>query len=294
MPLGFLVDPGGSFFGTVTRRLGGCARMATARKPFIRIETSLLREPWKRDEKTTLVMLACFLGDRWARDRLTADQASRATLTPSQLHSITGRAQLVHSRRALRALGVHVTLAIRERNEFTEIHWPKFPITQELESRGREFPTRRKPESAPAQSPAQSQAIKSVAEPEPEPTSGAPAPAPATKQLALVESPDAELQPPLPCAPERLLNVLAKRPGSLEDKRAWLYDTLPLIVCEVVALGLETQQQRNAKLVSFVIRWWNQECRRPGGGKPAVESFDERAQRQRDEWLRDLTKEASA
>ncbi len=134
--------------------------MATARKPFVRLETSVLREEWTRDEFATLGYLMCFLGDRWARDRLTAEESAHAVLTPGQLHQITGRSQLVHARRALRALAAHVTLAIRERGQLTEISWLKFPITQELASRGREFKARAKPESAPA--PAQAPAGSNV------------------------------------------------------------------------------------------------------------------------------------
>lgn len=128
--------------------------MATPRRPFIRVETSLFREPWERDVKLTELFLMGFLCDRWARDRLTAEEANHAVLSPSQLHDITGRAQLVHARGALRKLAEVVTLTITERGVFTEIYWPKYSIIQDLPSRGRENSTQRTPRSAPAPSPA--------------------------------------------------------------------------------------------------------------------------------------------
>lgn len=153
--------------------------MATARKPFVRLETSLHREAWSRDEKMTLCELMMFLGDRWARDRLTAEEACKATLTRHQLAAITGRSQLKSARRSLRALSKLISISVEDCGEFTAISWPKFAKTQELESRGRELksPTkaRPKPESAPAPAPAPV-GVRAPARPQPKPRSKKPTP----------------------------------------------------------------------------------------------------------------------
>lgn len=140
--------------------------MATERKPFVRLQTSLHREPWTRDEKMTLCELMMFLGDRWARDRLTAKEACNATLTRHQLAAITGRSHLAPARSALRVLSERISLSISIEGEFTLISWPKFAETQELPSRGREFaiPTKAppKPQSAPAPSQAKNTPSKTA------------------------------------------------------------------------------------------------------------------------------------
>ena len=256
--------------------------MSTPRKPFIRIATQLLREPWTRDEKLTLVMLACFLGDRWARDRLTAEEACRATLTRDQLHSITGRAQLVHGRRALRALGEHVSLAIRERGEFTEILWSKYAEFQELPSRGRELQTRARPISAHAHAPAPANPSERSA-PGVSPPPHDPAPPGADFSLVPLEDSNA-----VAVSVDRLIRLLARFEGDLDTKRTWIADNLPLMICEVAALsGIETRQQANAKLCTLVIRWWRQELRNPGGNGHAL-SFDQQRIAQGKAWLESL------
>ena len=75
--------------------------------------------------------------------------------------------------------------------------------------------------------------------------------------------------------PDRFLNLLGKRPGSPEAKRVWFEENLPRMVLEVAALGLKTEHQRNAKLGSMVIGWYNWHLKNPNG-KGVVESFEER------------------
>ena len=192
----------------------------------------------------TLVMLSCFLGDRWARDRLTADEACRATLTRDQLHAITGRGQLVYARKALRSLGEHVSFTIRTLGVFTEIHWPKFAEYQELPSRGREFKARRKPESAPAPSPspAQSQAHKN--------STVDPAPAKPTRKSSPRILPDWAL------ANARLLaEFSAKSPGGLtvtdSQVRTWARD-IEKLVGGVMELNVLIDP---GPMLETVIRW---------------------------------------
>lgn len=261
--------------------------MATARKPFIRIGTSLLREPWPRDVKMTLVMLSCFLADRWARDRLTAEEACSAVLTRDQLHAITGRAQIRHGRSTLRALGEHVTCTIRARGELTEIHWPKYAEFQELPSRGRELKARAKPRSAPAPAPAP----KNSSSTSTHAASGDASPRGNDIQNMVLFDADRVSVADEIVSADRLVNLLAPYGTDRATKVAWLELELPLLICEVQALpGITTTQQAMAKLRALMIRYWRQELRNPGhrNGRPAMESFDEAHIREGREWLKNL------
>lgn len=162
--------------------------MATPRKPFVRLETSMLREPWPHDVKGTLCLLMCIMGDRWARDRLTAEEAMEITLSPGQLSDITGRTHLRHARLMLASCARVVTLEINTEGRYTHVKWFKFPKTQELESRGREFKTRRKPESAPAPSPS----------PSPAPAPAEEHPVELLQSSPRVDSPPKNSKPPKP------------------------------------------------------------------------------------------------
>lgn len=129
---------------------GGLAEMATPRKRWVKQPTSIIRETWPRDVKLTAILLSCWLGDRWARDGLSWEEAAHATLTRDQLHTITGRSQIAHARRALRALRECVSITIRVRKELTEIHWPKWAEYQaEVSGHRASMPPRASP-SAPA------------------------------------------------------------------------------------------------------------------------------------------------
>ncbi|MBG95072.1 MAG: hypothetical protein CL793_07450 [Chloroflexi bacterium] len=124
------------------------------RRPYVKIATSVLREPWSSDQLATFVRLCCWLSDRWARDQLSWEEACSATLSRHDLAVITGRAQLAHSRRALRSLGEHVSLAISVRGDYTLIFWPKYADFQDLPGR---IPGKI-PQSAPAPAPAHAHA----------------------------------------------------------------------------------------------------------------------------------------
>lgn len=119
--------------------------MATARKHWFRISDSILREPWPRDAKLTMVMLCAWLNQRWARDGLSAEEAGRATLTRAALAEITGRVQLRHAVNSLRVLAEYVSISIRVDGEFVFIDWPKFAEFQGLASRDGEKSGRKTP-----------------------------------------------------------------------------------------------------------------------------------------------------
>jgi hypothetical protein len=63
-----------------------------------------------------------------------------------------------------------------------------------------------------------------------------------------------------------------------------LVDNAPLIGAEVLALGLPTKRQRNAKLVSFVIRYYKQHLKPAHQKRGGIEPFDERRERRNAEW----------
>ena len=110
--------------------------MATPRKRWTIIENSLLREPWARETKLTMALLAVCMSDRWAADLLTAEQGTRALLSPGDLTSITGFTDQAKAISALKAVGKLVTLKLRQQaNGFVHVHWPKLAKTQRWPAR---------------------------------------------------------------------------------------------------------------------------------------------------------------
>ncbi len=134
--------------------------MATERKPYCRIETSLLREPWPDDLKLALVKLVMFMCDRWARDRLTTDEAIRATLSRAQVAEISGKHRPDVASTLLQRLADVASISIELRGDFTSIYWPKLAETQGWASRDRAISDRKRPQSAPAPAPAPAPAQK--------------------------------------------------------------------------------------------------------------------------------------
>lgn len=143
--------------------------MATDRKPYFRVANSVYREPWPYEAKACLCMLSAHLSDRWARDRLSAQEACRAVLSSGTLFDITGKRRLDSARLVLERLATCVSLTIHYRGDFTEIEWPKFAEFQEFESSRRGNPTLRNrnpnPISAPAPAPAHTVCAATPAKP---------------------------------------------------------------------------------------------------------------------------------
>jgi len=105
------------------------------RRAWIRQATSLLREPWPRDEKLCLALLSCALGDRWAQDGLGVKEAGRALLSEADVMAITGLA-LEPGRVLLRSCSQHVTLSVTDRQQYTQVDWPKWVIFQGIRGAG--------------------------------------------------------------------------------------------------------------------------------------------------------------
>lgn len=205
--------------------------MATPRKSWFRVADSILREPWPRDAKLTLVLLCAWLNQRWARDGLSAEEATRAVLTRAALHDITGRSQLAHGVSALRVLGQCVTISISVRGELVEIHFPKFAEFQRLASESRENPGKKLPPPPP---------------PPPTPT-------------------DEERKTDAEPSRSPWLNLLAKERGSVADKAAFLERELPVIEAEAEAAHPRDRKAQGAKMRSLILRFWRQRLRNPAG-----------------------------
>lgn len=104
--------------------------MATPRKRFAAIETTLLREEWPDALKLTLVLLTLHMTERWAMERLTADQAKRCRLSQGDALNVTSCRSLKKARERLRQLSQVVTLELFFRGKMTEVVWEKLPSVQ--------------------------------------------------------------------------------------------------------------------------------------------------------------------
>ena len=116
-------------------RSGGVRAMATPRKRWFKVASSLYREPWPRETKLTLVMLMGYLNDRWARDGLTAEQACSAELDRGTAEQITGKYHRKSQRNQLEMVAKYVSISVGSRSGFITIHWPKFAEFQDLGAR---------------------------------------------------------------------------------------------------------------------------------------------------------------
>ncbi len=190
----------------------------------------------------------------------------------------------------MRALAARVSLTISERNEFTEIHWPKFAEIQELPSRGRELKARPKPISAPAPAPAPAPAKTTVVNEAP----AAPPPPSGSALPALLEPDDLT---PNPAAIDHAANKLANLLGSGDraKKVDFLTENLVPMMFAVLADTKDDQRtpkQRQNLLKQKIHSWWKFHN---GGGRlpvstnrPKPESFDAQQRRENLEWLQSM------
>lgn len=111
--------------------------MSTPRKRWFRTADAILREPWPREQKLTLVLLMAWLNTRWARDGIPHAEAGNALLSSGVVEEITGRKRLLSGFGALRELSQSVSFSVSLENDYVRISWPKFPKYQQLGSRSR-------------------------------------------------------------------------------------------------------------------------------------------------------------
>lgn len=88
---------------------------------------------------------------------------------------------------------------------------------------------------------------------------GTPAPTP-TPTPTPIQTPSESGEAPLARPSDRLLNLLGKEPGSVEEKRAWLDRELPLLEAKAEAehpgAGAEAKRARNARMRSLLMTHW--------------------------------------
>jgi hypothetical protein len=116
--------------------------MASDRRPYTKILDAVLREPWDDATLADMVRLQLWLNTRWARLRLTADEAGRAFLGPQDMMTITKTTNVTRARARLLALRERtggVTVAVAEASQGrtcgVSVDWPKFPIVQGYQDR---------------------------------------------------------------------------------------------------------------------------------------------------------------
>lgn len=118
--------------------------MASDRRPYVRIPDAVLREPWDDSTLADMVRLQLWLNTRWARLRLSAEEAGRAFLGPQDMMTVTHTQRPQRARERLlglpsRTSGVtlRVTEAARGRSRGVNVEWPKFPKEQGYLDRAR-------------------------------------------------------------------------------------------------------------------------------------------------------------
>ena len=183
--------------------------MASDRRSYVRVADSVLREPWGDRTLATLVRLMAFLNTRWARDRLTAEEAGDAFLRPQEMILVAGVTHVTRARKLLLALPeksrigtLEVTPEIQGRVRGVRVRWSKFPEYQGYRDVGR---PRVGGEAGAKQ--------------------GVPLPPP----LPPPNPPPREREGSSSLAFDELVRILDREPGSVETKQAWLRSELPII-----------------------------------------------------------------
>jgi hypothetical protein len=213
--------------------------VATDRKPYCRIETSLYREAWPGDLKLALVNLVMLMCDRWARDRLTTEQAIQVVLSKAQVAEVSGKHRTDVASKLLQRLADVASISIERQGDFTAIRWPKLAETQGWASRDRANSARKRPRSAPA-----------------------PAPAPAKDKSGPLARPKSAKSTPRNPEPwslhlSRILQELladvpgARLPAGCERRWAREIERLAQEVPELRALTPDDRDKR----IEFAIRW---------------------------------------
>jgi len=203
--------------------------VATPRKRFAVIETTILREPWPDEIKLTLVLLTLHMSERWAAEKLSSDQATRCRLSPGDALNVTSATSLEGARDRLRSLAQLVKMSVKISGNLTEIRWKKIAITQGWEeidrrraaaSRGKDSVehARATPEQPPEQFPSVSASVSASEEVGEEKK---------RKELPSVER----------GARSPLLNLLKNLPGDEAEKLAWLADEGPQIEVDAASYG---------------------------------------------------------
>jgi hypothetical protein len=151
--------------------------VGTPRKRYFAVADSIIREPWDRGLKLTLVLLMAHLNTRWARDGIPNRCAGRAPLLPGDVQNITGEENLESGFEILSRLSRKVSLKVTMGDGYIHIDWPKFPSFQRygVRKKGPEQGPPRAPKRAPKVPPSASASASAsqVREEPPKPPEGA-------------------------------------------------------------------------------------------------------------------------
>jgi hypothetical protein len=109
--------------------------MASRRKNWFKQPDSILREHWPREHKLTLILLAAYLNNRWARDGIPHEEAGKAEIALGDLVSITGLLRFSNAAKRLLSVAEEVSIEIVINSSTVSIDWPKFAEYQGYSTR---------------------------------------------------------------------------------------------------------------------------------------------------------------
>lgn len=202
--------------------------MATPRKHYFRVADSILREGWDDSTLATIVRLMATMNQRWARDGLSAEEASIIHLRAVDLLPLTNRTRAAAARVVLTACARAAQMTVTFDAAGCMISWPKFAIFQGYDSP--KLPRDSPPPHPPPQKEQEHSHSKTRV------SDGACAPSPA------------------PDAPERWVSILGQEPGSAEEKLAFVTRELPLAVAEAEEHHPRDRKAQRGKIRSVLIR----------------------------------------
>lgn len=165
--------------------------MATPRKHWFKVPDSIGDEDWDNDLLATLVRLQARMNTRWARNGLSADEASTILLTAGDAMTVTRRRSFARALQVLRRCSEAVTCTLLEERASVKFCWPKWPDFQGMASR--ELPESRPRASRESPPPQDAPARRKTQDAEEPPVvpQGGPEPALKARGRVLSEPPDA-------------------------------------------------------------------------------------------------------
>lgn len=148
--------------------------MSEGRRRYFAVADSIADENWTNDELACLVRLMARMNGRWARDKLTPEEASTIHLGPTEMMAVSGKRRVDVAAKSLRHLADIASISLRCRGDVVEITWPKFPVFQNYAGRAR--PQRGRSASASAEASAEAEKKNRKEAPSAPPAERAPSP----------------------------------------------------------------------------------------------------------------------
>jgi hypothetical protein len=205
--------------------------VATPRKHYFRVADSILREGWDDSTLATIVRLMATMNQRWARDGLTAEEASTINLRAVDLLPLTNRTRAAAARVVLTACARAAQMTVTFDASGCMISWPKFSTFQGYDSP-------KLPRDPPPPHP----------HPHPPPHTQS------RKEKTNTSCSTAGAVAPAPNDPERWVSILGQEPGSAEEKLAFVTRELPLAEAEAEKDHPRDRKAQRGKIRSVLIR----------------------------------------